>query len=195
MWWPHRYGRKRPLQFEARRRCLRGSTSIQRTTDGECRPPMIGSGACQLKKPVTTQPATTGLRIEPICPVVFMLALRTSVRRQGGSPEVSFTSNFPASRANPFQSPPPANYPPSLFNHFRAPWPNPRHPACYPEIEKTPLASAPPPRVGCNALKLGSTSRTGFVPQLSKAVDRPTKTLPQIGFVPSLYAPPQLASF
>ena len=68
----------------------------------------------------------------------------------------------------PFSVTPPAYYPPSLFSHFRAPRPNPRHPACYPEIEKTPLASAPPPaptpRGESHALILGSTSRNGFVP-------------------------------
>ena len=40
---------------------------------------MISNGVCQLEKWVTTQPVTIGLRIDPICPVVFMDALSTAV--------------------------------------------------------------------------------------------------------------------
>src|SRR5687768_10043956 len=40
---------------------------------------MISSGACQLANRVTTHAVTIGQMIEPICPVVFMVALRIAV--------------------------------------------------------------------------------------------------------------------
>src|SRR3954449_10665651 len=40
---------------------------------------MMISGACQFANSVTTQAVTNGLRIDPICPVVFMEAPRTAV--------------------------------------------------------------------------------------------------------------------
>ena len=40
---------------------------------------MMSNGVFQSEKCVTTYPVTTGLRMDPICPVVFMAALRTAV--------------------------------------------------------------------------------------------------------------------